>query len=84
LSIDDGLRQIRQHVVKNGWTNTFNTWAGPGGWSSEPAKQFRVKGVPTYYIIDAQGNVAEAGHPILDKVANGVAKVLKQDLKPKD
>jgi thiol-disulfide isomerase/thioredoxin len=63
LSIDDTLDIVRQHVNKRGWTNTFNVWAGDGGWGSAPAKAFRVSGVPTTYIIDAHGKIVVAGHP---------------------
>jgi thiol-disulfide isomerase/thioredoxin len=63
LSIDDTLAEVRQHVDKRGWTNTFNVWAGEGGWHSVPATTFRVTGVPTSYLIDAQGKIVWAGHP---------------------
>ena len=33
VSIDDQLRQAREHLAKRGWTNTFNAWAGPGNWT---------------------------------------------------
>lgn len=61
LSIDDSWREAQAHLAKRGWTNTFNAWAGPGGWMSAPAKQFRLHGVPTCYVIDAQGKVVQAG-----------------------
>jgi thiol-disulfide isomerase/thioredoxin len=60
LSIDDALKTVRDHVNNHGWTNTFNTWGGEGGWHSKPAAAFRVHGVPTTYIIDGQGRVARA------------------------
>ena len=63
LSIDDTLDIMRQHVNKRDWTNTFNVWAGDGGYQSAPAKAFRIHGVPITYIIDAQGNIVVAGHP---------------------
>ncbi len=63
LSIDDTLDVVRRHVDKRGWTNTFNVWAGDGGWQSAPAKSFRVTGVPTTYIIDASGRIVMAGRP---------------------
>src|SRR5262249_16921050 len=62
LSIDDDLKTPKEHLLKRGWTNSVNMWAGAGGWKSEPAKQFRVTGVPTLYIIDPQGKVVQAGH----------------------
>lgn len=63
LSIDDTLKIVRDHVDQRGWTNTFNVWAEGGGWHSIPATAFRVTGVPTTYIIDAQGQIIRAGHP---------------------
>ena len=63
LSIDDTMDVVQRHVDQRGWTNTFNVWAGEGGWHSVPAKTFRVTGVPTSYLIDAQGKIVWAGHP---------------------
>ena len=77
LSIDDGLREARVHLAKRGWTNSFNAWAGPGGWMSAPAKQFRLRGVPTCYVIDALGKVVQAGHPMGLQVTNVVAGLLR-------
>jgi thiol-disulfide isomerase/thioredoxin len=77
LSIDDTLDIVRRHVNQRGWTNTFNVWAGEGGWRSAPAKMFRVNGVPTTYIIDPQGKVIEAGHPAGMSIAKTVDGLLK-------
>ncbi len=63
LSIDDTIAQVQQHIQKHGWTNTFNVWAGDGGWMATPTKTFRVTGVPTTYIIDKDGKIVQAGHP---------------------
>ena len=81
LSIDDTLDIVRQHVNKRGWTNTFNVWAGDGGWRSAPAKAFRVTGVPTTYIIDAQGKIVRPGHPAamnIDELVDAVLKPAKE------
>jgi thiol-disulfide isomerase/thioredoxin len=77
LSIDDQLREARVHLAKRGWTNSFNTWTGPGGWMSAPAKQFRLHGVPTFYVIDTQGKVVYAGHPMGLQVTNVIARLLR-------
>ena len=77
LSIDDEARQAREHLTKRGWTNTFNAWAGPERWASAPAKQFRVSGVPTCYIIDAQGKVVAAGHPMALQLEDLVSPLLR-------
>ena len=77
LSIDDTIEQLRQHVEKRGWTNTFNVWAGEGGWNSTPVKTFRVSGVPTTYIIDPDGKILEAGHPAALDIAGDVDRLLR-------
>ena len=69
LSIDDQSKQARDHLQRRGWTNTFSVWAGPGGFDAEPAKSFRVNGVPTAYVLDSEGKIAWAGHPMFDLAA---------------
>lgn len=76
LSIDDHAAEAKAHLAKKGWTNTVNTWAGPGGWQSEPAKQFRVSGVPTCYILNPEGRIAWAGNPFFDIVPEVVGGLL--------
>jgi thiol-disulfide isomerase/thioredoxin len=68
LSIDDELLQARAHLAKR---------AGPSGWMSAPAKQFRLHGVPTCYVIDAQGKVVQAGSPMGLQVTNVIAWLLR-------
>lgn len=63
LSIDDTIDVLRNRIDTRGWTNTFNVWAGKGGFDSAPALTFHLKGVPATYIIDAQGKIVTAGHP---------------------
>jgi thiol-disulfide isomerase/thioredoxin len=77
LSIDDEIVTVRKHVEKRGWTNTFNVWAGEGGWQSVPAKTFRVTGVPTTYILDREGKIVVAGHPASMRIEERVAELLK-------
>jgi thiol-disulfide isomerase/thioredoxin len=76
LSIDDGLKIVRDHVDKRGWTNTFNVWAEDGGWRSKPVTAFRVHGVPTTYIIDGQGQIIKAGHPAAMDIGKEVDALL--------
>jgi hypothetical protein len=77
LSIDDELSQAREHLAKRGWTNSFNTWAGPGAWTSPSAKEYRLHGVPTLYIIDPKGKVVQAGHPMGIRIAEAVTSLLR-------
>lgn len=78
VSIDDTMNIVRQHIEKRGWTNTFNVWAGSGGWHSIPAKAFRVTAVPTSYIIDPQGKILWAGHPEVAGISTMIDRLLKQ------
>lgn len=78
LSLDDSLQLARDHLAKRGWTNTFSAWAGPGGWTSEPAKAYRLSGIPTAYVISAKGKVLWAGHPMENMVLNFVERALNQ------
>ena len=64
LSIDDKAAEARDHLAKKGWSKTSNVWAGDGGWTSGPAKEFRVRGVPTAYVLGSDGKVVTAGHPM--------------------
>ena len=79
LSIDDTLDVVRSKVAQHGWTNTFDVWAGGGGYHSQPAQAFRIArhGVPITYIIDAQGRIVVAGHPAVMDIGERVDAVLK-------
>lgn len=77
ISIDDTMDAVRKHVDKRGWTNTFNVWAGEGGWRAPAAKTYSVKGVPTTYIIKADGNIDAAGHPAGLRIEERVDALLK-------
>lgn len=77
LSIDVTLEAARQHVDQRGWTNTFNVWAGEGGWHSAPAKAFRVTAVPTTYVLDTQGKIVASNPGVMN-----IAKIVDGLLKP--
>jgi thiol-disulfide isomerase/thioredoxin len=78
LSIDDTVKVLRNHLDKRGWTNTFNVWGGDGGWKCAPAKTYRVRGVPTTYIIDQQGHIIRGGHPAAMRIENEVDRLLDE------
>lgn len=63
LSIDGTLKDAQEHLAKKAWNNTTNRWAGAGGFKSAAARDFRLRGVPTVYVLGADGKVAAAGHP---------------------
>jgi thiol-disulfide isomerase/thioredoxin len=63
LSIDDTLEVAKTHLERKGWNRSLNLWANDGGFKSAAAQVFRVRGIPTCYVIDAKGVIAAAGHP---------------------
>ena len=63
LSIDDKLAVAKTHLERKGWTQSLNLWAGEGGWKSAAAQAYSVSGIPTSYVIDANGVIVAAGHP---------------------
>jgi thiol-disulfide isomerase/thioredoxin len=77
LSIDDTIDVVRKHISQRGWTNTFNVWAGDGGWRAKPVTSFRVSGVPTTYVLDQQGQVVWGGHPATANFEQTVEQLLK-------
>jgi thiol-disulfide isomerase/thioredoxin len=79
VSIDDEQATARAHLEKQRWTKTFNVWAGAGGWDSDTAKKFRIRGVPTLYLLGRDGRVVVAGHPasLEATVANLIATRLR-------
>jgi thiol-disulfide isomerase/thioredoxin len=77
LSIDSTIDLPTAHINKRGWTNTINAWAGEGGWNSTPARIFRLSGVPTVYILDAQGKIIHSSHAS-DEVVDELSKAADQ------
>ena len=59
VNIDDEQDPAIKHLQANGWDQTHNVWI-----ATDAAKDFHVNGVPTIYIIDAQGNVIDADHGV--------------------
>jgi len=78
LSIDDTIDVVKKHVKQHDWTNTFNVWAGPGGWSAAPAKTYRVSAIPRTFIIDAHGKIAASFHPEHEMIVRVVEDELKK------
>jgi thiol-disulfide isomerase/thioredoxin len=77
VSIDDTMEIVRKHINERNWTNTFNVWAGEGGWLSATAKTFRVTQVPTTYVLDAGGKIVYSGYPDDSRLAEAIDDLLK-------
>ena len=63
LSIDDTIDKAITHLDKNTWNKTHNTWAGDGGFKAKPPQTYAVRGIPTCFIINQEGNISTTGHP---------------------
>ena len=77
VSIDDTMDIVRKRINERNWTNTFNVWAGEGGWMSTTAKAFRVTRVPTTYVLDQGGKIVYAGYPDNSTLASAIDDLLK-------
>lgn len=78
LSIDDKAETVKAHLQKRGWTNTFNLWAGEGAWEAKAPRTYRVRGVPTTYIIDQNGKILQSGHPVTLQFKQVIDAALKR------
>jgi thiol-disulfide isomerase/thioredoxin len=78
LSIDDKAAEPRSHLEKKGWSKTHNVWAGEGAWQAPAPQAFRVRGVPTAYVLDREGRVVKAGHPASMDFGRIVDEALKK------
>lgn len=77
LSIDEKADEARRHLEKKGWSKTFNVWAGEGAWQAPAPKAFRVRGIPTTYVLDRDGRVIKAGHP----ASMNLGQIVEQELR---
>jgi thiol-disulfide isomerase/thioredoxin len=78
LSIDEKAEEARNHLQKKGWSKTFNVWAGGGAWHASAPKAFRVRGIPTAYVLDGEGRVVKAGHPASMDFGKIIDEVLRK------
>lgn len=78
LSIDNTEELAKNHLAEKGWDKTYNAWAGEGGFRSDPPTKYKVKGIPTVYVIDQKGKIAAVGHPNTVKPSEVVEGLLKE------
>ncbi len=67
VSIDDESETAKKHLIDRGWTHLHTYWTGAEGKTSFEApamKAFVVNGVPTSFLIDAEGKILWRGHPM--------------------
>ena len=75
LSIDDSARKASDHLAKNGWNSTRNVWGGEGEWEASAPSAYKVRGIPSMYVMDGEGTIVKAGHPMslnIPEIVNGL------------
>jgi thiol-disulfide isomerase/thioredoxin len=77
LSIDREMATAAAHLETNGWRQTRNLWVGPGAWDAEPARQFNLEAVPSFYLVDPDGKIHLAGNPHHTDLAASIANLLR-------
>jgi thiol-disulfide isomerase/thioredoxin len=66
LSIDETAELVKPDIAARGLTNLDHYWSGSqeaNGWQSPAARAFAVSGVPTSFLIGADGKILWRGHP---------------------
>lgn len=78
LSIDSTKAAAERHLKDKGWNKTYNVWAGEGGFRAAAPTGYGIRGIPTVYIIDQEGKVADTGHPASLNIPKVVDELLAQ------
>ena len=76
LSLDNTTKQASEHLEKKGWHSTRNVWGGVGAFESNAPSVYKVRGIPTTYIMDAAGKIVKAGHPVTMDIPGIVNELL--------
>ncbi|AHF94901.1 hypothetical protein OPIT5_29480 [Opitutaceae bacterium TAV5] len=77
VGIDSTPEIARQEIALRSWTKTLNFWAPRGGFQSEAAKAFRLRSIPSQYVIGRDGKILASGHPWSMKIAEVIAAQLQ-------
>lgn len=77
VNLNTTPQEASEHIAKQGWEMTQNTWGGSGEMNSNSARAFRVAGIPTTYVLDGNGKILAAGHPSEMDLAGLVNEALR-------
>lgn len=75
FSIDQDQPKLRSHVADKGWGDVEHYWVRNGNTTCD--KDFGVKGVPHFVLIDTKGKIAFIGHPSSIPLEATIDKLLK-------
>ena len=70
-SVDQDKERLVKHLETKGWNKTHNVWD-----DDRENDAYGVTGIPTVFIIDADGKIAASGHPGTMDIGEIVTKLL--------
>ena len=72
-SVDQDKDRLVKHLETEGWNKTHNVWD-----DDRENDAYGVTGIPTVFIIDADGKIAASGHPGRMDIPGIVGKLLEK------
>ena len=79
VSIDDSRAAAASHLERKGWNKTRNAWIDPRGGGNPAVLAYAGKGIPSAYVLSAEGIVVAAGHPNRLDIAGEVRRLLENE-----
>ncbi|MFO1490490.1 MAG: thioredoxin-like domain-containing protein [Kiritimatiellia bacterium] len=70
-NVDQDKDRLVKHLETKGWNKTHNVWD-----DDRENDAYGVTGIPTVFIIDADGKIAASGHPGTMDIGEIVTKLL--------
>jgi thiol-disulfide isomerase/thioredoxin len=67
VNIDDEIEAARERVTTKNWTKVDHYWS-QGGWGSKIMQYFGIHGIPFCVLVDKNGLIKIAGHPMSMKL----------------
>ncbi|MDD4279345.1 MAG: TlpA disulfide reductase family protein [Candidatus Sumerlaeales bacterium] len=77
VSLDDLVGTIQKHVSDKNLTAPLQLWA-EGGWNSKSAQDYKVRGVPSAFLINKKGSIVWSGHPATVDVEKMIAEEISK------
>ena len=79
LSMDDSLELLSDFLKEKSWSQEFHYWSEAQANKLTAAQIFAVKGVPSNFLIDAEGKLIWKGEANLSEIEDRVNKLLESE-----
>ena len=77
VSMDQIPERAKNHLERNGWTQTYNVWAGPEKAANELKKKLETEMIPYVFVLDKDGRIEARGMPSQVNLAAAVERLLR-------